>query len=115
MNHRDNGAPDGLVHISSLIVHVQPEYLSAVRARVEDLGGEISAEDPSGKLIVVIETADESGVTGFADTLRNMEGVFLTNLVFHSIDDPSADLDANSDATLGPARETNPSIVELGS
>ena len=85
---RSETQKDAPVHISSLIVHVHPEAMSDVRTRIVSLGGEISAEDPAGKLVVVVETQDEAGVTGFADALRNLHGVILANLVFHSIDGP---------------------------
>jgi periplasmic nitrate reductase NapD len=78
----------GLVHISSLIVHVRPELVETVRQMVLSRGGEIAASDPHGKLVVVIETPDEAGVTGFAEDLAAMKGVLSANLVYHLVDDP---------------------------
>ena len=78
----------GLVHISSLIVHVRSELVDTVRQMVLSRGGEIAASDPQGKLVVVIETPDEAGVTGFAEDLAAMKGVLSANLVYHLVDDP---------------------------
>jgi nitrate reductase NapD len=80
----------GCVHISSLIIQVRPERAAEVREAIERQGGEIAASDPCGKLIVVIETPDEAGVSGFADRLAVMDGVLSANLVYHLVDDPEA-------------------------
>lgn len=80
----------GCVHISSLIVQLRPECEAAVRQAIERLGGEVAASDPCGKLIAVIETPDEAGVSGFAERLAVMEGVLSANLVYHLVDDPEA-------------------------
>lgn len=78
----------GCVHISSLIIQVRPECAEAVSRAIRDNGGEVAAHDPRGKLIAVIETPDEAGVSGFADRLAVMEGVLSANLVYHIVDDP---------------------------
>lgn len=80
----------GCVHISSLVIHVRPECAEAVRRAIRDNGGEVAASDPCGKLIAVIETPDETGVSGFADRLAVMDGVLSANLVYHLVDDPEA-------------------------
>lgn len=78
------------VHISSLIVQVRPECAEAICRAIRENGGEVAASDPRGKLIVVIETPDEAGVSGFADSLAVMDGVLSANLVYHLVDDPDA-------------------------
>ena len=76
------------VHISSLIVHARPECLADVeRAIIAEDGAEVPMTDPCGKMIVVMETADSSSVTAFADHIAVMPGVLSANLVFHHIDD----------------------------
>ena len=96
----------GCVHISSLIVQVRPACAAAVRQAIEQHGGEIAASDPCGKLIVVIETTDEAGVSGFADRLAVMDGVLSANLVYHLVDDPEAPADSseNPGETPCPAK-----------
>jgi len=80
-------------HLSSLVVHVRPERLAEIRSVVLDAGAEIPAEDPSGKIVAVMETADETAITRFAEELALRDGVVAANLVFHLIDD-SASADA---------------------
>jgi len=96
----------GCVHISSLIVQVRPECAAAVRQAIEQHGGEVAASDPCGKLIAVIETPDEAGVSSFADRLAVMPGVLSASLVYHLVDDPAApdDTSENSGETPCPAR-----------
>jgi len=78
------------IHISSLVVHVRPDRMDAVRTTILERGGEIPAEDPNGKLIAVIETSDETGISSFADGIAGLDGVLSANLVYHMIDDPDA-------------------------
>ncbi|PZQ35557.1 MAG: glutamate synthase, partial [Ectopseudomonas oleovorans] len=48
------------MHISSLLVHVRPEWLAAVKANLRQLEGlELHQESPQGKLVVVLETEHE--------------------------------------------------------
>ena len=75
------------IHISSLVVHVRPDCMDAVRTTILDRGAEIPAEDPDGKIIAVIETGTEAGVTRFAEEITFLDGVLSTNLVFHVIDE----------------------------
>jgi len=96
----------GCVHISSLIVQLRPECAAAVRQAIEAHGGEVAASDPCGKLIAVIETPDEAGVSGFADRLAVMQGVLSVSLVYHLVDDPEApgDTSETPGETECPAR-----------
>jgi len=81
-----------IMHISSLIVMALPEKLADVVNEIEHRGGEVAASDPSGKLVVVLETDDESEVTTFANGLALMSGVLSANLVFHHIDEETSPL-----------------------
>lgn len=76
-----------IMHISSLIVMALPERLAEIVNEIEKRGGEVAASDPSGKLVVVLETSDESDVTAFANELSLMSGTLSANLVFHHIDE----------------------------
>lgn len=80
----------GEVHISSIVVHVLPERMEAVRASILERGGEIPVEDPNGKIVAVIETGDETGVSSFAEEITFLDGVLSANLVYHMIDEPDA-------------------------
>lgn len=88
-------------HISSLIVHARPDRLDAVRQSILALGGEVPGMDAGGKLVIVIETDTEAGVTEFANGVALLDGVLSANLVFHMIDTDDDPAPAN-DATGGP-------------
>ena len=77
----------GCVHMSSLIVHAQPDRLDAVCRAVAENGGEVAACDARGKIVAVVETPDEAAITSFAEKLATMTGVFSANLAFHLVDD----------------------------
>lgn len=79
----------GNLHISSLVVQTRPEALAAVRSSLEELGAEVPMEDPTGKLVVVIETGTEAGINGFLDEISALKGVLSANLVYHLVDDDS--------------------------
>lgn len=74
------------MHISSLIVHVRPDSMDAMREYIEGQGGDVPAIDPVGKIVVVLETETDSAVTEFANTIAMMDGVLSANLVFHHFD-----------------------------
>ncbi|TKB50730.1 chaperone NapD [Ferrimonas aestuarii] len=75
------------IHISSVVVQVQPEHLGVVKAQILDLpGAEIHGEDAIGKLVVVLETSTETGVTKAIDAINNLPYVLMTFLVYHQIE-----------------------------
>ncbi|WP_455372501.1 chaperone NapD [Limibacillus halophilus] len=80
----------GSVHISSLVVQTKPERLTEVRDRLADMGAEIPASDPCGKLVVVIETESEAGISGFLHEVATSDGVLSANLVYHLVDGEEA-------------------------
>ncbi|MDH4562358.1 chaperone NapD [Pseudomonas sp. BN411] len=81
--------PESL-HIASLIVHLHPRLLAAVKdnlRRIPDL--ELHQESPEGKLVVVLEARDESRILATLDSIQNLPGVLNAALVYHEIlDDP---------------------------
>ena len=93
-------------HISSLFVQVRPEAVETISRAIQESGGDVAASDPCGKLIVLIETPDEAGVSGFADAITLLDGVLSANLVYHLVDDP--EMPGNPSETPGetqcPAR-----------
>lgn len=75
------------VHISSLVVHVQPAYLAAVKTAILQLPNtEIHGESEAGKIIVVLETQNQGYVTDTIDKINNLEHVLTTFLVYHQIE-----------------------------
>ena len=48
------------VHISSLVVHVKPEYLASVKEQIAAMpNAEIYGDSEEGKVVVVLETVLE--------------------------------------------------------
>jgi nitrate reductase NapD len=74
-------------HISSLVVHAMPDMLDRVSAELTALPGvEIHAQDPSGKLILTLETADEAVIVEHMNAIYGIRGVLSAALVFHHIE-----------------------------
>ena len=75
------------VHISSLVVHVRPDHLQTVKHNIEHLpGAEIHGESDSGKLVVVLETQNQTYITDVIEKINNFEYVLNTALVYHHIE-----------------------------
>jgi nitrate reductase NapAB chaperone NapD len=71
-------------HVSSLLVRARPDQLAALGRRIAALSvAEISLSDPSGKIIVTLETRDEDEVVAAMDAIQGMAGVVSVALVFH--------------------------------
>lgn len=88
------------VHISSLVVHVVPQSLSAIKQQIESLdGAEIYGESAAGKLVVVIETKNQGYITDTIDAINQLEHVLSTALVFHQIENDFED-EVNTAETL---------------
>ncbi len=83
--------PDVEAHISSLIVHVRPEYAAATTYDIARLPGvEIHPNDPSGKLVVTLETQGEFEIVQCLGAIQELPGVLSAALVFHHCEsDPS--------------------------
>lgn len=94
----------GPVHISSLVIQVRPERLTAVKAEIETAGGDVPFEDPGGKLVAVIETDGDAAVTRFLEQASAWDGVLSATLAYHLIDDEEA----------GAAPEREPVADQLG-
>ncbi|MBA4243448.1 chaperone NapD [Pseudomonas sp. GD04158] len=71
-------------HISSLLVHVRPELLAAVKANLRQLEGlELHQESPQGKLVVVLETEHERHILARIEQINALPGVLNAALVYH--------------------------------
>ena len=71
-------------HISSLVVRAHPERLarwSAASPRCR--AAEVAMSDPSGKIVVTLETADEDEIVGAMNAMQRMAGVVSVALVYH--------------------------------
>ena len=75
------------VHISSLVVHCRPDGLSKVVVELRAIENlEIAIEDPSGKLVVLLETESEHEILEVIDRLKEVDGILTTTMVYHEID-----------------------------
>ncbi|MCQ0988820.1 chaperone NapD [Jiella marina] len=73
--------------ISSLFVQVRPERLRAVAVAIlAERGAEISAEDASGKLVVVLESETDAALARSTEKITKLAGVLSVGLVFHHTD-----------------------------
>jgi nitrate reductase NapD len=71
-------------HISSLVVHALPAAAAAVCDALAALDGvEIHARDPSGKLILTLETTDDATIVERLNAIYGISGVLSAALVFH--------------------------------
>lgn len=73
-------------HISSLLVHVRPQLLAAVKANLRQLEGlELHQESPQGKLVVVLETEHERHILARIEQINALPGVLNAALVYHEL------------------------------
>ena len=79
------------VHIASCIARVRPEALAACRASIESvIGWPVSATDPIGKLVVVMEGANTGALLEQMDRIRALPGVLNIEMVYQHSEDESA-------------------------
>ncbi len=75
------------IHISSLVVHAEPNHLEKVKTAILALpGSEIFADDPQGKIVVVLTTEDQGFITTTIDKISELEHVLNVALVYHHIE-----------------------------
>lgn len=73
-----------LVHISSLIVQLQPECIEEVSRHCQAHPGvEVHATDPRGKMVLILETGGQREIVDFIEGLQRAPGVLSVSLVYH--------------------------------
>ena len=78
-------------HIASMVVQCLPEKLTATANRlcaIDDV--DVPERDERGKLVVLIEAADESILMSRIGQIESTPGVISANLVYHQIDTEEA-------------------------
>ena len=74
----------GAVHISSLLVSARPEMAERVARGIDGIPiAEVAHADAQGKIIVTLETPDESAIVGALSDIQVLDGVVSAALVFH--------------------------------
>lgn len=75
------------VHISSLLVHVRPDGLKPlIDALAGRPGLEVYAQDPSGKLVLVLETEHERHIVETIDFIEQQQGVLAVSMSYHHVE-----------------------------
>lgn len=75
------------IHISSLVVHCRPDAVEAVIQSINDLPeADVPEHSAEGKLVVLLETVNESLIMERIGSIENMPGVISAALVYHQID-----------------------------
>ncbi len=74
------------LHISSLIIQVQPEHLRELRDWLSTCEGvEIRGTDPAGKIVAVMESHGERPILDMIAQAETRPGTLSANLVYHQI------------------------------
>lgn len=83
--------PEGTTEIASVVVHARPENLRSVRSDIEARRGlEVAAEDPRGKLVILIEAGPGDRLGETLSALSAAEGVLSATLIYHAVDGGAA-------------------------
>lgn len=82
------------MHISSVIVHVDPTAAARVRAAIDSLAGlQTHATSAEGKLVVTIEAASDGESVALMDQVRALPDVLAVAMVFHQCEtDPEMEI-----------------------
>jgi nitrate reductase NapD len=82
------------LHVASFIVRAHPESAGQVASRIARMPGtEVHAVE-AGKIIVVVEAANERALADHMEELRAEPDVLLVSLVFHQVDEEEASMES---------------------
>ncbi len=74
------------IHVSSLIIHVQPGHLAELQQWLESQSGvEVRGSDPAGKIVAVMESLGERPILEIIEQAEARPGTLNANLVYHEI------------------------------
>ncbi|MGR4070186.1 chaperone NapD [Halomonas sp. LR3S48] len=94
------------VHISSLVVQLQPERIDETRRHCQAHPGvEVHATDPCGKMVLLLETAGQREIVEFIEGLQRAPGVLSVSLVYHHAES-AAELDREMEEMSNDADAT---------
>lgn len=78
------------IHISSLLVRCRPEMREQVVRKITEFPfAEIAINDPSGKIVVTMETPSEAEIADAMVRIQLFDGVANAALVFHQMAYPT--------------------------
>lgn len=79
------------IHIASCIARVRPENLPAAAEAIESVtGSPVSATDPAGKLVVLLEGPGTGALLDQMDRIRALPGVLNIEMVYQHSEDEAA-------------------------
>ncbi|RYE38511.1 MAG: glutamate synthase [Hyphomicrobiales bacterium] len=71
------------LHITSLVVHVQPRKAASADVAIAALpGAHIHGSDPNGKRVVTLEAPSQSEILDQVSTIQRIDGVINVALVY---------------------------------
>lgn len=74
------------VHISSIVVTADPQRIELVVGEIGEIAiADIAVRDPSGKLIVTLETESEAAMVQALTDIQLLPGVASAALVYHHV------------------------------
>lgn len=77
-------AHEEVIHIASLLLHIVPARIDAVREAVAQLpGAELHATAHPAKFAVVIEAGNEHALADATESLQSLQGVLTVSIVAH--------------------------------
>ncbi|MGB3621447.1 hypothetical protein FT643_16865 [Ketobacter sp. MCCC 1A13808] len=72
------------IHISSFVVQAKPDQLRYVEHSLEQLPGvDVFQLDPSGKIVITLETHSSWEITKCSADIFEISGVLSCNMVYH--------------------------------
>lgn len=74
------------LHVTSLIVQVLPEKMSAVRQQIMQMGNADLSVNNEVKLIVVLEGESQKSLLADIETINQIDGVLSASMVYHQSD-----------------------------
>jgi nitrate reductase NapD len=84
-------ADEPIVHIASLLVQATPTGCEAVRALIGSMpGAELHETGRSGKVAIVLESADSRAIADATTELQQLSGVLTVSIVAHLMESASA-------------------------
>jgi nitrate reductase NapD len=88
---------EGAIHLSGVLVRVQPADLERVAAALDDLPDvEVHHRDgPAGKLVITLESTSREGTEEAVRRIQLMPAVLLADPVYHYVDRADTGDDSN--------------------
>lgn len=75
------------LHISSLLVHINPEKSATIETTINLFeGAEFVTVSEQGKAIVLIEAPNQKVIMEVIDHINELDGVLSTGLVYHEVE-----------------------------